>query len=333
MRKHPIVYSIYRFFKSIKLALILIGYLVLTSLVSTFIPQGKDPVFYAHEYPGTLYRIITGLDMDNFFRSFLFLVPLTLFFINLAVCTIDRIVTRIKRRSLFRPGPDIIHVGLLILMIAGVFTLFERREGFTFLAPGDRVKLPGGYTIELKSFTFTQYPDGRPKLWISDMELTSGSNIKRRVTVQVNKPLRIGTLNVFQFSYKDFSAVSLSDGAGKTVLLNPGKTLSFGSSVYRLAKVSTVKDGMTTTVTDKNNDGTSELTAVFFKSGGSGAERLLLHEGDSIGGYTITELVPRLETGLNIVDDPGYHVIIAALILIGIGLTVTFIQKKGDFKP
>jgi len=152
-KTHPLMLFL-KIFKSIRLALILIGYLVVTSIVATLIPQGKKISFYAQYFSYPVYRIIIGLNIDNFFRSLLFIIPLSIFTINLAVCTVTRIINRFRSKLPLRLGADIIHVGLLLLIFAGVITLFARKEGFVFLAPGDVVSLPNGYELKLKSFAF-----------------------------------------------------------------------------------------------------------------------------------------------------------------------------------
>lgn len=68
-------------------------------------------------------------------------------------------------------------------MIAGVITLFERREGFIYLAPGDTVDLPNGYTLALKSFSFASYTDGRPKSGL--LKLYLPEKVKKRMYTQL----------------------------------------------------------------------------------------------------------------------------------------------------
>ncbi len=335
MKQLRFILSIYKLFKSIKLALVLIGYLVATSILASFIPQGKQVSYYAHEFPSFIYRIIMELGIDNFFRSFLFIIPLGIFFLNLSVCTIDRIITRIRHRALVRPGPDIIHLGLLILMIAGVITLFERREGFIYLAPGDTVDLPNGYTLALKSFAFASYTDGRPKKWTSEVVLTRKGKEKNVHSIEVNKPLKTGAYNIFQYSYKDLSTVTLTDTSGNITSLYPGETLTSGNSVFKFVRVSTDPSGLITVVkeTGSSESESNDLLAVFLEMQGKNKGTYkLLKTGKTIGSFTVSDLYPHLETGLNVVDDPGFMPVIIALILIGLGLSVTLIQKRGDTK-
>ena len=310
MKQLKFVTLVYRFLKSVKLALILIGYLIVVSIIATLIPQGRQLSSYH----------------NTIFRSFLFLVPLGMFFINLAVCTVDRIIRRIKYRSPLRPGPDLIHIGLLILMIAGVFTLFERREGFMFLAPGDMVKLPGGYTLELTSFTYSRYQDGRPREWISDVTVFQGNDPPEKVSIEVNHPLHLGKLNLFQYSYKDRSTVTLTDSSGNNYALHPGQTFKSKNSSYRFLRIATDSSGLTTFVTEKDPPTPAAIFAEF--QGKGKTVHMRLNRKDTMGPLTLTKLTPRLETGLNVVYDPGFVPILISLILVSLGLLLTFIQKR-----
>jgi len=246
-----------RFFRSIRLALILIAYLVVTSIVASLIPQGRDSAFYAHEFSPVLARLITVLSLDNFFRSLLFLVPAALFFVNLTVCTVYRLATRIKRKARLRLGPDIIHIGLIILMLAGIVTLFGRREGSVYLAPGDSVKIPGGYELVLNSFTYEVYRDGRPKEWVSDVEFGKSVSKARKYRIKVNKPLKAGTLNIFQYSYRDLSSVVLKalsgEKNGTTYSMHPGNSIREAGATYKLMQVTTDISGLVTMVNSKRS--------------------------------------------------------------------------------
>jgi len=326
-----------RFFKSIKLALILIGYLVITSIIATLVPQGREASFYSHEFSPLVARIILQFNLDNFFRSVLFLAPATLFFINLNVCTIYRFVTRIKRGAKLRLGPDILHVGLIILMIAGVVTLFERQEASVFLAPGDIVKLQGGYRMALESFRYAVYESGRPREWVSEVKFGTQGKLDREKKIEVNRPLRIGSLNIFQSSYKDLSVIALEamSGAnkGKVYSMHTGNAIRVGNKTYNLIQVATDESGLVTEVR-KNGDTTGDkLGAVFivFEKNGK-ATRKIYRIGDTIDDYRIKDIVPWMETGLMVVEDPGFVPILLGLLVLITGLMLTFYQKIKDKK-
>ena len=51
-----------------------------------------------------------------------------------------------------------------------------------------------------------------------------------------------------------------------------------------------------------------------------------------IGPYTLGKITTVDMTGLTVTDDPGYSLVLLALILITAGLALTYIQKIGDDK-
>lgn len=321
-----------RFFKSVRLALILIAYLVLTSIAATLIPQGRDAAYYSQAFSPFLSRLIIFTRFNTFFRSLLFLVPGTIFFINLLVCTVYRIVSRIKRKVAFRPGPDIIHIGLLIVMIAGVITLFGRKEGFTSIAPGDSVRIPGGYELTLDSFTYAVYEDGRPKDWISEVTYGKPGGKERTYTIRVNKPFKAGRYNIFQYSYRDLSTITFTavteTGEEKSAVLHPGDTIRTDKGKFQFVRVGTDPSGLVTFVS-RTDQSPGKPRAVFYVTGTNGrTETVLMEKGNSIGDYVLTAAVPSLETGLQIVFDPGFTLILAGLLIMAAGLAVTFWRKK-----
>ena len=252
------------------------------------------------------------------------------FFVNLLVCTAYRIVTRFKRKAPFRPGPDIIHVGLIVVIISGVITLTGRREGFTYLSPGDSMKMPGGYELTLDSFTYEVYKDGRPRTWISRVSLNIPGEGIKKYGIQVNHPLTAGKFSIFQASYRDNSTVTITaaEGAdkGKAIVLHVGDTFRTAGGRYRLERVAKDLSGL---VTESITGGsTVGWRGVFFFTGKEGKQdRMVFEAGSRIGGYILTDARPDLETGLQIVLDPGFTPVLAGLLLITAGLAITFWRK------
>jgi cytochrome c biogenesis protein len=81
---------VWRFFASVKLALITLIILAVTSIVGTLIQQRKAPPYYVEEYGPNLARLFEMLDLTNMYSSWWFVSLLSLFAINLLVCSIER---------------------------------------------------------------------------------------------------------------------------------------------------------------------------------------------------------------------------------------------------
>lgn len=93
--------SLVSLFASVQLALFLIFLLAATSIIGTLIPQNNARAFYIERYGQKTAQFFQLLDIPDMYNSWWFLGLLTLFAINLIVCSLDRIpqVFRILRRD------------------------------------------------------------------------------------------------------------------------------------------------------------------------------------------------------------------------------------------
>lgn len=93
MRRYLLDYlnSIWRFFTTIKLSVILLLSLAVTSIVGTLIPQNESPAAYFQEYGEFLYRIFDVFDFFGMYNSWWFQLLIVLLTVNIVVCSIDRL--------------------------------------------------------------------------------------------------------------------------------------------------------------------------------------------------------------------------------------------------
>lgn len=165
---------------SVRLAIALIAYLAIAGVVATLAP-------------------LEGLSGSAFF-----IVPAFLFFANLSACTVKRLVREIGKKGGRRHGPDVLHVGLMVLFLGGVWSFAGHRQGVVALAPGDGVGLPDGSVMILDDFRFERYPDGRPRDWVSVVSIEKdGEPVESGIEIRVNDPLRYGGLSYYQSSYEE----------------------------------------------------------------------------------------------------------------------------------
>ena len=85
--------SFWEFFASVKLALFCFFTLAIASILGTIIPQGKESMFYIQKYGEQTAEIFRLLDVPNMYSSWWFVSLLSLFSINLIVCSIERLPT------------------------------------------------------------------------------------------------------------------------------------------------------------------------------------------------------------------------------------------------
>ncbi len=319
--------KIYLYLRSVKLALGLIILISVTIALETLVPQGRESSFYIKMFPPFLSGTILFLKYDTFFRSFIFILPAGLFFINLSTCTFHRLYSRIKLKARKRFGPDIIHLGLLLLMIGGLITLVKGEENLIYMSKGDSVTLPGdGYTLKLNSFKYLTYPDKRPKAWLSDVDIIKDNAVVRNFVIKVNRPLKVAKLRIYQYNYKDNSDVIIADEAGNTGIIHPGSYFKNNNQTIMLRKVD---------IPDASDSNTAyQKAAAIFEiwQGGTLIEKFKLNVGGVLENITIKKINYKMATGLKIVKDPGVLPVMFSLIMIGLGLILTFVQKFGDNK-
>lgn len=211
------------FLSSLKLTVIILSLLITSTIPATLIVQNQLPGVYLTDYPPTIAYMIIASGYDHFFSSPLFILFLGIFWLNLFSCTIKRFKRQISRRGRRRFGPDILHLGLLILIIGAMVSFSTREEGFIYMREGDAMKLPSGRYMNLEKFIFEHYPDGRPKSWISAVNISSSPETEGdpyRITV--NNPLRIDKLVIYQSGYRPAAAVGKYE-TGLMITYDPGK--------------------------------------------------------------------------------------------------------------
>ncbi len=96
-KKNPII----ALFASVQLALFLLFFLAATSIIGTLIPQNNPQDYYIEHYGLKTAQLLGILDIIDMYNSWWFLGLLTIFSMNLIVCSLERIpqVIRTIRRD------------------------------------------------------------------------------------------------------------------------------------------------------------------------------------------------------------------------------------------
>lgn len=82
--------SLWQFFASVKLALLILFLIALTSIIGTVIPQKEAAEFYVSNFGATYAQIFQILDIPDMYNSWWFLALLFLLCFNLVICSFDR---------------------------------------------------------------------------------------------------------------------------------------------------------------------------------------------------------------------------------------------------
>ena len=85
------VQSIWKFFASLRLTIIVLLSLAVTSIIGTLIPQNETPAAYFRAYGEFVYRLFDVLDLFDMYHSWWFQGLLLLLTVNIVICSIDRL--------------------------------------------------------------------------------------------------------------------------------------------------------------------------------------------------------------------------------------------------
>lgn len=82
---------VWKFFTSIKLTVIVLLTLAVTSILGTLIPQNEDPAAYVQAYGEFAFRLFSTLGLFDMYHSWWFQSLIVLLTVNIVVCSIDRL--------------------------------------------------------------------------------------------------------------------------------------------------------------------------------------------------------------------------------------------------
>ncbi|MGD8367364.1 MAG: cytochrome c biogenesis protein ResB [Desulfobacterales bacterium] len=97
------VQSIWKFFASLRLTIVLLLSLAVTSIIGTLIPQNESPADYFRAYGEFVYRLFDVLDLFDMYHSWWFQVLMVLLTVNVLVCSVDRL--SVTWRIIFAKDP------------------------------------------------------------------------------------------------------------------------------------------------------------------------------------------------------------------------------------
>jgi len=85
------VHTLWDFFASVKLSVVILLSLAMTSIIGTVIPQNESPMLYLRKYGDVLFRIFNILNIFDMYHSWWFRFLLCTLTINIIVCSINRL--------------------------------------------------------------------------------------------------------------------------------------------------------------------------------------------------------------------------------------------------
>jgi len=88
--------KVWKFFSSVKLAVVLLIILAIVSVIGTVIQQNESPEKYLHEYSQSTVQLFEMLGFFDMYHTWWFVLLLFLFTANLTVCTLERLPNTVK---------------------------------------------------------------------------------------------------------------------------------------------------------------------------------------------------------------------------------------------
>ena len=255
--------------------------------------------------------ILTGaatfFDWPGFFQSPYFLAPAGLFALSLLTCTINSLVTR-PIRPFTGYAHDVIHIGVLVLLMGGLLTLLAAREEQVILDVGESMTLREEWEVELISSERTR------ENWESMLEIRREGELIGRQRLAVNSPVKIGPVRLLQQSWEEARVLLLEDDAGRRYTMAPGEGFAAGETVIILEEAPEAELGL--------------RFAQFDESKREGT--IAIEEGMSVAELGVIGSQQRVRSGIQVVHDPGAPVALAGALVLIAGLILYVIRKIGE---
>lgn len=246
----------------------------------------------------------TFLNQPELFRSVFFLLPSGLFALSLLTCTVDSLVRR-PRRPLTGYAHDVIHVGVLILILGGALTLLVSQEDRITLQVGERATVRGEWEIELSDSVRTETN------WESTLEVRrEGVSVATEV-LSVNNPVTVGGARLLQDTWGERPTLILENAQGQRFTMLPGEGLASQDTSIVLQEAEDTPLGV--------------RFARFEGSQRTG--EVAIEQGMEIAGLTVVGVERRVQSGIQVVYDPGAPVALVGAIFLATGLGL-YVMKK-----
>lgn len=256
------------------------------------------------------------------------------------------ILARKKTAGIF--GADIVHVGILIILIGGILTGAGGFRRNLNIIEGQTVDVPqADFQIRLDKFETEYYPKGAVKDWKSTLTvIESGKEIVTK-TIEVNHPLSYKGYVFYQSSYGwDWNNLQLdilvmnseSDQSETEIQMTMEETYTLTDGVTQVTALSFVPDFV---ITEGNRVATRSMQpnnpAVYLKSTRNNAEIFSgwifakfpdfsqSHQGSEQPiSFILEEVHAPQYSGIQAARDPGTNVIWGGCLVLMLGLFAAF---------
>lgn len=113
-----------------------------------------------------------------------------------------RISLLARKRVLGWFGSDIVHLGLVIILVGGITSGLTGFKGSLSFSENQTLPIPGAdFSIRLDKFITEYYPDGSARDWKSTLTVVEAGQPVRQKTIEVNHPLSYQGYVFYQSGY------------------------------------------------------------------------------------------------------------------------------------
>lgn len=265
-----------------------------------------------------------------------------------------------------KTGVYIVHLSVLVLLLGalvgsiwgfeGYIRIPENEEGNIVSLRRSEEKIELDFSIFLKDFNVSFYRDGRPKEFLSEVEIRENGKAVKKGSIRVNHPLHYRGISIFQSNYGQIpfareemknrevtlSVIVLETGFSYQVKAKINEKVTLPEQLGEVE----LTDFMNHWIMGQRNLGEA-FTGTYTKTDGT-TEKIVLpvhfrrfdmmRQGEVM--FYISDYATRYYTGLQVNRDPGYPLVYLGFLLMIIGFVITFyihhkrvgiaLEDKGD---
>ena len=293
---------LYAALSSLKLTVSLLAVFIAAAAAAGIIPQGFPSDYYFRRFPPVLARLITTSGLDNFGSSPVLVGLAGLFWLNLAACTLPRLGRTFRGFRILESGPDLVHLGLLLLIPAAVLPA-GTGGGIIPLKPGEAARIPAGI-IRLDKIEHTESGGWNLLLALdsADSRISGGGEA---VVLRVNHPLDLGKFRLILSFVDSVSTVILTDDSDRSFRFAPGEGGRKDDMDFLVQKI-------------------EPYQAVMLISG----KLRNLAEGDAVGDLRVAGFGTDERAGILLVERTGREALfVTAGFIISAGALLSFLRR------